>query len=334
MKTPLVVAISSALTAAVILASVAVYSVFQRDNRSTIGESTTPASPTPSSSPASPLAQATPVAQLSPPPVITWTQAENDYLYDLSQALEPAEKNRTTPSEKLAIGRQIQGWLDGGADYWGVREKFDAAYKGSVVGNYAHNRDVYLKFATERLAPNHQDTLNLPPKVVKVPVPYPVPAPNNSEADEPFDGGNPIPEQAAIVIESGYLNCRAKPNGTIVGKVTEGQSIKVHRVAYRSGKAWYLTTQGCWVFGGGIRLEDANNPPTPNPPTPNPIPEREAIVIESGYLNCRAKPNGTIVGRVYEGDKIWVTKVDHSTGKPWYFTTGGCWVFGPGIELQ
>lgn len=253
MKTPHVIAISSALTAATILTSVALYSVLQRDNRSEQD----------ASAPAPPSTQPTPVGQLSP--TVVWTQAENDYLYDLSQALEAPERDRTTAAEKLAIGRQIQGWLDAGADYWGIREKFDATYRGSVAGTYAHNRDVYIKFATERLAPNHQDTLNPPPRIVKVPVPS---SPRQPDPEAEFDGGDPIPTQTAVVIESGFLNCRAIPNGKIIGQVVQGQVLQVHRVAASAGKVWYLTTQNCWVFGGGIQF--GSNPPSPNPPSPNP----------------------------------------------------------------
>jgi hypothetical protein len=266
--------------------------------------------------------------------VITWTQAENDYLYDLSQALQPQERERTTAAAKLAIGRQIQGWLEGGADYWGVRERFDATYKGTVLANYAHNRDVYIKFATERLAPKYLDTLTPPPQVIRVPVEVPVRDRETGRPSHPnendFDGGHPIPEREATVIEIGSLNCRAIPNGKIIGKVNEGDVIQVSRVAEQAGKRWYFAkTQGCWVFGGGIQLKSSIDNPDPSP-----LPGQYATVTATGSLNCRATPKGKVVGSLAEGEVIRVTKVDHSTGEAWYFTETGCWVSGKHIQLD
>lgn len=322
LKTPLVVAMSSGLTAALILSSAGVYSLLQ-DRR------TTPeATPVPSAAPVNPIANATPVASpvtpAAPSPVIIWTQAENDYLYDLSQALQPQERDRTTAAEKLAIARQIQGWLNGGADYWSVREKFDATYKGTVLENYAHNRDVYIKFATERLAANHLNTLTPPPQIVEVPVPYPVPAPDKDSQDDQFDGGNPIPQQKATVTAADYLNCRAQPNGSIVGKFSKGESIEVHRIAYLSSKAWYLTTQGCWVSGNWIQLESAQDP----------APNQEALVTVP-VLECLDKPkNGNPTAQTYAAGEtlIWLNKAQIS-GEAWYLTTENCWVAGSGIQL-
>jgi hypothetical protein len=96
-------------------------------------------------------------------PTIVLSQAENDYLYDLSQALQSVEQRRIRNAEKLAIGRQIAGWLQAGADYWKVRAQFDQTYGNAITGDYGHNRDVYIKFATERLAPAFIATLAPPP---------------------------------------------------------------------------------------------------------------------------------------------------------------------------
>lgn len=330
MKTPLVIALSVALTTTTIFAAMGIYSLVQRDPSS-------PTTPTPASSgspaPIDPITTATPVVQVSPSPLITWTQAENDYLYDLSQALQPQERDRTTPAGKLAIGRQIQGWLEGGADYWGVREKFDAAYKGTVLDHYAHNRDVYIKFATERLAASHLDTLTPPPQVIRVPVEvpvYPKPDQDSNQNNVDFDGGNPIPEREATVIEAGSLNCRAIPNGKIIGQVYEGDVIQVNRVAQQSGKQWYFAkTQGCWLFGSGIQLKSSIDNPEPNP-----LPGQYATVTASGSLNCRATPKGKVVGSLSQGETIRVTKVDHGTGEAWYLTEKGCWVAGQFIQLD
>ncbi len=156
--------------------------------------------------------------------VIMMSQAENDYLYDLSQSLQSVEQRRIRDSEKLAIGRQIAGWLQAGADYWGVRAQFDEAYGSSIAGNYAQNRDVYIKFATERFAPAFVATITPPPQVitqteyvevpgpteyvtvpskpevietvVTVPKPYPVPVypPHHHPEPRPWPYPHPSPE--------------------------------------------------------------------------------------------------------------------------------------------
>lgn len=90
------------------------------------------------------------------------TQAETDYLLDLSQGLQTPERDRLNSTQQLQIAQDILGWLREGADYWGVREKFDAAYRSQIAGDYAHNRDVYIRFATERFAPDHRATLKQP----------------------------------------------------------------------------------------------------------------------------------------------------------------------------
>lgn len=97
---------------------------------------------------------------------IPFSQAENDYLYDLSQSLQSVEQRRLTDAEKLAIGRQIADWLESGADYWSVRSRFDQRYRNTIVGDYGQNRDAYIKFATERLAPSFVATLAMPPRVI------------------------------------------------------------------------------------------------------------------------------------------------------------------------
>ncbi|MFM7427958.1 MAG: hypothetical protein ACKO7W_23670 [Elainella sp.] len=340
-KTPLIVAISSGLTLAIVLSSASLLLLLRDRNPEPESNTSPTANLTPVAQPLNPAQPVNP-GQPSPPVTITRTQAENDYLYDLSQALLPQERSRTSEAEKLEIGQKIRGWLAGGADYWGVRQKFDETYKGIVLDNYAHNRDVYIKFATERFAVEHLDTLTPPPQVIREVVRVPVresgsSGSSGSSGNSQPDPGNPIPEQEALVIESGWLNCRATPNGTVVGKLYTGQTVKVNRVAYGTGKAWYLTTQGCWAFGGGLKLASSPTPgPTPGPtpsPTPSPIPEQDALVKAKGWLNCRATPNGRVVDKFPENSTIRVTQVDHSTGKPWYLTNTGCWVAGDYIQL-
>jgi hypothetical protein len=261
-KTPLIIAISSGLTLALVLTSTAMLELLRRDDNNA-----------PSSDPVSSPAQPAQPAQPAPaaPASNTWTQAENDYLFDLSLALLPQERQRASEAEKLNIGRKVQGWLEGGADYWTVRKKFDETYQSTILDNYTHNRDVYIKFATERFAASHRDTLTPPPQVVRVTIPS---QSNSNNQNNTPDSGNPIPEREAIVIESGYLNCRATPNGLVVDRLNTNEIVKVNRIAYGTGKAWYLTTRGCWAFGGGLSFATSPSPtPTPLPtPMPTPLP--------------------------------------------------------------
>jgi hypothetical protein len=148
------------------------------------------------------------VQQVIQQPTPQWSQPENDYLFDLSQALQPIERDRLRAADQIAIARNIQTWLAAGADYWGVREQFDATYRGSVMGNYAHNRDVYIRFATAHFAPDYLANVMQPPRVEhpaefpwEGPVPYPhaetlpYPYPDPYGHPDDFPGG-PYPYHA------------------------------------------------------------------------------------------------------------------------------------------
>ncbi|MFM7425542.1 MAG: hypothetical protein ACKO7W_11200 [Elainella sp.] len=97
-------------------------------------------------------------------PTLSWSKAENDVLYDYSEALQAAERQRINDSARLEIGRQVCSWLNAGQSYWGVRSMFDSQYKGTLAGDYSHNRDVYIRFSTERLCPNQVASLTPPPE--------------------------------------------------------------------------------------------------------------------------------------------------------------------------
>lgn len=107
-------------------------------------------------------------------PVVAWSKAENDVLYDYSQALQDAERNRLSNPDRLAIGHQVCSWLETGQGYWGVRSLFDMRYKTQVAGDYYHNRDAYIRFSTERLCPERIASITPPAEpsdvqVAKVP---------------------------------------------------------------------------------------------------------------------------------------------------------------------
>jgi hypothetical protein len=121
------------------------------------------------------------VAELPTTPSFSWTKAENDVLYDYSQALQPAERDRLADSARLEIGRQVCSWLNSGQSYWGVRSMFDSQYKGSIAGDYSHNRDAYIRFSTERLCPGQMASLT-PPAIAQTPVQIPVGRASNWKA--------------------------------------------------------------------------------------------------------------------------------------------------------
>ncbi|XPM60633.1 MAG: hypothetical protein EDM05_026845 [Leptolyngbya sp. IPPAS B-1204] len=143
-------------------------------------------------------------------------QQENDYLFDLSQALQPVEHHRLSAAEQLQVARNIQAWVTAGADYWGVREQFDRTYRRAIAGDYAHNRDVYIRFATAYFAPELLARVMQPPRVVQTPPGpplsvYPGPYPVDPYADpylypypDPYlhysdipDLGSPYPNEIA-----------------------------------------------------------------------------------------------------------------------------------------
>ncbi|MCU0525139.1 MAG: hypothetical protein MUF72_09970 [Elainella sp. Prado103] len=100
--------------------------------------------------------------QAEAPDLSPRTEAATHYLLDLSQGLQTAERDRLNSTQKLAIAQNILSWLREGEDYWGVRSRFDAAYSSQVAGDYGHNREVYIRFTTERFAPDHRATLKQP----------------------------------------------------------------------------------------------------------------------------------------------------------------------------
>jgi hypothetical protein len=109
------------------------------------------------------------VAELPAAPSFSWSKAENDVLFDYSQALQPAERQRLADSARLEISRQVCSWLDGGQSYLGIRSMFDSQYKGTIAGDYFHNRDVYIRYSTERLCPGQMASLT-PPAAASAPV--------------------------------------------------------------------------------------------------------------------------------------------------------------------
>ncbi|MFM7423501.1 MAG: hypothetical protein ACKO7W_00610 [Elainella sp.] len=153
----------------------------------------------PSYAPVVNVAPATPAPAPAP---TTWSQPENDYLFDLSQALQPQEYQRLTATQQLDIARQIQTWITAGTDFWSLRQQFDATYRGAIVGDYAHNREVYIRFTAERFAPGHLASLMLPPGPSygefyggrQADDPY---APPYSEPVFPEDYGQPFPPYPA-----------------------------------------------------------------------------------------------------------------------------------------
>lgn len=143
------------------------------------------------------------VAELPAVPSFSWPKAENDVLYDYSQALQPAERDRIADSARLEIGRQVCSWLDSGQGYWGVRSLFDSQYKGMIAGDYAHNRDAYIGYSTQRLCPGQMASL-LQPAVAQTPVkararkslasqPAPQPAPQWRPDMQPYPMPAPLP---------------------------------------------------------------------------------------------------------------------------------------------
>jgi len=184
-----------------------------------------PANPTqPATSPAAP-----PVA--NPQTTTTWTAQENDYLFDLSHALQPVEYQRLNSAEQLEMARQIQQWIQSGENFWSIRQRFDASYGRALMGDYAHNREVYIRFTTERFAPDYLATLiapealphaefapygaepqpypeDTPPYGYWVPEPdlYAVPYPNSNE-----DPDWPQPRQAPRQIPQPYQQPYRQP---------------------------------------------------------------------------------------------------------------------------
>ena len=83
------------------------------------------------------------------------------------------------------MARQIQQWMQSGEDFWSLYQRFDRSYGSSLVGDYDHNREVYIQLAAQHFAP---DSLE--------PLPYPNESPSGDwMPEEGFSpDSNPQPE--------------------------------------------------------------------------------------------------------------------------------------------
>lgn len=226
MKTPIALMSAALLSSALLAASITAYSAW----KSLTGEAElSPIAQSPSAQPTAipPIPSAQPVVTITPvaspaspsvtptvattvattasanrsiqPTLAPWSQSENDYLYDLSQALQPLERQRLSSTEQIEIGRKVQSWLEAGADYWGTRDQFDRVYRGLIAGDYGHNREVYINFATRHFAPNYGATLTQPPTILEIPETTPLEAPeefpiaNSDPQPDPYQ--QPVPYQ-------------------------------------------------------------------------------------------------------------------------------------------
>lgn len=154
---------------------------------------------------------------------VAWSKEENDVLYDYSQALQDAERDRLGNQARIEIGHQVCSWLETGQGYWGVRSMFDQQYKNQVAGDYYHNRDAYIRFGTERLCPERIASITPPPEptgvtVAKVPAAVAKVAETavNSYASTPVS--NPVvaaPRWAPEVNTPPYGYIQAPPPGVL-----------------------------------------------------------------------------------------------------------------------
>lgn len=153
-----------------------------------------------------------------------FTQTENDYLYDLSQALQPSEKAKMDAAGRLEIGRTVAGWAEAGAGYWELRRKFDTTYAATPS-----DREVYLKYAIERFAPAHTAVLIEPPsQPTAVPVsseptyrpeyiPAPIPRPiSSSPIPESPILDKPIPGRPEVIPSPGKPPDDSTPGGSLI----------------------------------------------------------------------------------------------------------------------
>lgn len=152
-----------------------------------------------------------------------FTQAENDYLYDLSQALQPNEKAKMDAAARLEIGRTVAGWAEAGAGYWELRQKFDATYAAAPS-----DREVYLKYAIQRFAPAHTAALiEPPPRPIAAPtrsepisrpeyIPAPIPRPPDRPISESPIPDKPIPGRPEVIPSPGKPPDDSAPGGSLI----------------------------------------------------------------------------------------------------------------------
>ncbi len=99
------------------------------------------------------------------------------------------------------------------------------------------------------------------------------------------------------------LNCRATPNGTIIGRLPAGSLAQVTGAPQGGWIPVVCGGRSGWVSAAYLQVSGApTTTPTPTPPPSGVI----GVVMNTGgaNLNCRATPNGAIVGRLPAGSTV------------------------------
>ena len=137
------------------------------------------------------------------------------------------------------------------------------------------------------------------------------------------------------VINTATLNVRQVPDGKIVGVLYKGDKVEILEQKMVNGRLWGRCSKGWICMRSYVKLETVtetvNPEPAPAPDTtpdttPDVTPEPEkpqtvtkvyGTIINTDSQNVRSAPDGTIVGKLYRGDKVEILEQKMVNGRLW-----------------
>ena len=151
------------------------------------------------------------------------------------------------------------------------------------------------------------------------------PAPSKPAAPEaPADG-----KLYGTVINTASLNIRSTPDGKIVGKLAKGDKVEIYERKTVEGRSWGRCDRGWICLRTYVKLEgstasgsnsSSNNTGSSNSSSNSgstSVKKVYATVVGTDTLNIRSTPDGKIVGKLKEGDKVEILEQKMVSGRNW-----------------
>ena len=126
------------------------------------------------------------------------------------------------------------------------------------------------------------------------------------------------------------LNVRKTPDGTIVGKLKKGDKVEILERKTVAGREWgrysggwiclrtYVKLETVTVNSGSNTNTNTNTNTTTKPSTnTQTVTKTYATVIKTSSLNIRQTPDGKIVGKLKQGEKVEILERKTVAGREW-----------------
>lgn len=145
----------------------------------------------------------------------------------------------------------------------------------------------------------------------------------------------------ATIINTNTQNVRQTPDGTIVGVLYRGDKVEILEQKTVNGRLWGRCSKGWICMRTYVKLETvketvttnsnassgstssgtsgntSTGTTTPSTGTATTVTKTYATVIKTSTLNIRKTPDGTIVGKLYLGDKVEILETKTVNGRQW-----------------